>query len=144
MFVFHWKQLFNLNTIKLLILMKMRNAMALCAFLLLSAVSAFAQTVTGTVKDVTNGDPLPGVSIVVKGSTVGIDTDLDGAFSIPAKSGDVLALFYMGGFTATGSGGQYITVLPALNMVIAHKDKTKKMDKSTYYSIIKKVAACKE
>ncbi len=51
---------------------------------------------------------------------------------------------FEGGFTATGSGGQYITVLPALNMVIAHKDKTKSMEKSTYYSIIKKVAACKE
>lgn len=54
------------------------------------------------------------------------------------------ASIFAGGFTATGSGGQYITVLPALNMVIAHKDKTQKMEKSTYYNIIKQVAACKE
>ncbi len=76
--------------------MKMRKAMVLCTALLLGAVSAFAQNVTGTVTDATNGEPLPGVSIVVKGSSVGVDTDLDGHFTLPAKSGDVLALFYMG------------------------------------------------
>ncbi len=54
------------------------------------------------------------------------------------------ASIFEGGFTATGSGGQYITALPALNMVIAHKDKSKTMEKSTYYGIIKRLAACKE
>lgn len=61
----------------------------------------------------------------------------------PQYSGYDPAIFE-GGFTATGSGGQYMTVLPALNMVIAHKDKTQAMDKSTYYNLIKQVAACKE
>ena len=54
------------------------------------------------------------------------------------------ASIFEGGFTATGSGGQYITALPALNMVIAHKDKSRTMEKSTYYGIIKRLAACKE
>ena len=50
---------------------------------------------------------------------------------------------YGDGYTATGVGGQYITVLPALNMVIAHKDKTQKTGKSAYYKLIAKVAACR-
>jgi len=51
---------------------------------------------------------------------------------------------YGGGYTATGMGGQYMTVLPALNMVIAHKDKSGKMSKSTYYKLISKVAECRK
>lgn len=51
---------------------------------------------------------------------------------------------YAGGYTATGQGGQYITVLPALDMVIAHKDKTAKSQKSKYYKLIAKVAACRQ
>jgi len=51
---------------------------------------------------------------------------------------------YEDGFTATGSGGQYMTVLPKLNMVIAHKDKNEKTQKSDYYKLIARVAACKE
>ena len=54
------------------------------------------------------------------------------------------ASIFEGGFTATGSGGQYMTVLPALDMVIAHKDKTQNTEKSDYYILIKKIAACKE
>ena len=51
---------------------------------------------------------------------------------------------YGGGYTATGSGGQYITVLPALDMVIAHKDKTERSSKSKYYVLISEVAACRQ
>lgn len=51
---------------------------------------------------------------------------------------------YGDGYTATGMGGQYITVLPRLNMVIAHKDKAGKMSKSTYYKLIKSVAECRK
>lgn len=51
---------------------------------------------------------------------------------------------YGGGYTATGVGGQYMTVLPALDMAIAHKDKTETMSKSKYYKLIAKVAACRE
>lgn len=50
---------------------------------------------------------------------------------------------YKDGYTATGLGGQYITVLPHLDMVIAHKDESAKMQKSTYYNLIKKIADCK-
>ena len=46
------------------------------------STAAFAQkTVTGTVLDEL-GEPLPGVNVVVKGTTNGATTDLDGNFSI--------------------------------------------------------------
>lgn len=59
--------------------------------------------VQGVVKD-TNGEPLIGVNVIVKGSTVGAITDLDGKFSLKAKKGDVLIVSY------TGYTSQEVTV----------------------------------
>ena len=57
---------------------------------------SFAQekTVSGTVSDNTGG--LPGVSVVIKGTSTGAETDFDGKYSIRAKSGDVLVFNYLG------------------------------------------------
>ncbi len=57
----------------------------------------FAQekTISGTVSDV-SGLPLPGVNILVKGTTTGTQTDFDGKYTLNAKSGDVLAFTYLG------------------------------------------------
>lgn len=60
--------------------------------------SAWAQTyeVRGTVKDAF-GDPLPGVSVVLKNTMNGVATDLDGSFSIPnVETGQVLVFSYIG------------------------------------------------
>ena len=55
---------------------------------------AFAQT-GGTVADDQN-NPLPGASVVIKGTTTGATTDFDGAFSIDANQGDVLVISFVG------------------------------------------------
>lgn len=55
-----------------------------------------ADSVTGTVSD-TTGAPLPGVSVQVKGTTIGTSTDLDGRFNISAPSDGIL-IFSMVGF----------------------------------------------
>jgi len=49
----------------------------------------FAQekTVSGTVTD--ESGALPGVSIVIKGSKKGVETDFDGKYSITASNGDI-------------------------------------------------------
>ena len=64
---------------------------------LLSASVAGAQdlTVRGTVKD-NAGEPLPGASVLVKGTTNGVITDLDGNFSIRVKAGDKLVFSFIG------------------------------------------------
>ncbi|RUA10460.1 MAG: SusC/RagA family TonB-linked outer membrane protein, partial [Flavobacteriia bacterium] len=51
--------------------------------------------VTGTVVDET-GMPLPGASILVKGTKKGKTTDLDGKFSISVTNADVLVVTYVG------------------------------------------------
>ena len=50
--------------------------------------------VTGNVSEGEN--PLPGASVVIKGTTSGASTDFDGNFSIDAQEGDVLIVSYVG------------------------------------------------
>ncbi len=51
--------------------------------------------ITGIVLD-DEGAPLPGASVVVKGTTTGATTDFDGNFSINAEVGDTLVISYIG------------------------------------------------
>ncbi|MFV0378169.1 MAG: carboxypeptidase-like regulatory domain-containing protein, partial [Mangrovibacterium sp.] len=51
--------------------------------------------ITGTVRD-SGGQTLPGVTVVVKGTTNGTITDMDGKFSIAAKGSDVLVFSFVG------------------------------------------------
>ncbi|MFD2542616.1 TonB-dependent receptor domain-containing protein [Lacinutrix gracilariae] len=52
------------------------------------------QQITGTVSDDTG--PIPGASVVVKGTTTGTVTDFDGKYTIEAKNGDTLMFSYVG------------------------------------------------
>lgn len=54
-------------------------------------------TVSGTVSDA-SGAPLPGVSVVVEGTTTGVSTDFDGLYSIEAESADAVLVFSYIGF----------------------------------------------
>ena len=63
---------------------------------------ASAQTyeIKGTVFDADTNTPLPGVSIIIKGTTSGTETDFDGNFTISnVKTGDVLAFSFIGFIT---------------------------------------------
>ena len=51
------------------------------------------RVVTGVVKDA-QGEPLPGVTVVVKGTTLGCATDADGKYKLPISlEGDVVLVF---------------------------------------------------
>src|SRR6188768_2709490 len=65
--------------------------------LLLMTFAAFAQrkVVTGTITD-TGGSPLPGVNVVIKGTTTGAASDANGTFSIEAAADDVLVISFIG------------------------------------------------
>ncbi len=52
-------------------------------------------TITGVVKDV-YGDPLPGVSIIIKGEKTGIQTNEYGEYSIKAKLNEILIFSFLG------------------------------------------------
>ena len=69
----------------------------LCILFLLCPVDAFSatgeqQAITGKVNDATTGEPLTGVTILVKGTTTGALTDLNGSFTIPATSNEPVTL----------------------------------------------------
>ena len=53
------------------------------------------KTVRGTVLDET-GEPVPGANVVIKGTSNGTITNLNGAFSLPAKDNDVLVISFIG------------------------------------------------
>ncbi|WP_297089311.1 SusC/RagA family TonB-linked outer membrane protein, partial [uncultured Draconibacterium sp.] len=68
----------------------------LVALLSFSISYAQVKTVTGNVSDAGNGEPLPGVTIVVKGTTQGTITDFDGNYSINVEEGVILLFSYIG------------------------------------------------
>ncbi|WP_299122142.1 SusC/RagA family TonB-linked outer membrane protein [uncultured Tenacibaculum sp.] len=57
---------------------------------------SFAQdrTISGTVSD--ESGPLPGVTVLKKGTTQGTETDFDGNYTIKVKTGDVLVFSFVG------------------------------------------------
>lgn len=79
------------------IIRKNLNVLILMLSLLLGNLAMAQQTVlTGKVTDSSSGEPLPGVSIVVKGTTIGTVTNVDGIFNLNAKKGDVLQFSFVG------------------------------------------------
>lgn len=69
----------------------------LCVFTSIGIASAQEPgTVSGTVTSASDGEPLIGASVLVKGTTIGTDTDIDGKFTVKAKKGDVLQFRYVG------------------------------------------------
>jgi len=68
----------------------------LVAMLSFSLGYAQVKTVTGKITDAENSEPLPGVTIVVKGTTNGTITNFDGEFSINVEEGQTLAFSFIG------------------------------------------------
>lgn len=76
------------------IIRKNLNVLILMLSLLLGNLAMAQQTVlTGKVTDKSTGESLPGVSIVVKGTTNGTITNVDGDFTLGVKRGDILQLY---------------------------------------------------
>lgn len=86
----------------------MRKCLSLLAVLVLSASLAFSQTkpITGKLTDA-QGQPVPFLTVKVKGSKTGVSADADGNYTIKAKAGDILV------FSGTGITTQEVTVTDA-------------------------------
>jgi TonB-linked outer membrane protein, SusC/RagA family len=74
------------------------GSMLITGMLLCSGGTAYAQDlkVTGKVTDASNGSPLIGATVYVKGTTNGTATDLDGMFSLNAPKGSTLVISSVG------------------------------------------------
>lgn len=70
----------------------------LFSFLFFSVHTAFAQQkeIKGTVTSKADGLPLPGVNVLVEGTTNGTQTDFDGNYTLTASVGDVLTFSFIG------------------------------------------------
>ncbi len=80
--------------------MKSFKSLFVLLFFLLCAFTAVAQkTVKGTVSDVA-GEPLIGVNVVVKGTTTGTITDVDGNYSLEVPGNNAVLLFSYIGYSS--------------------------------------------
>jgi len=79
----------------------MRKLTTLLVLLMFAGIQvAFAQrTVTGQVTNATDGTPLLGVTVVVKGTTTGTNTDVNGRYSIQVPNDQAILQFSFIGFT---------------------------------------------
>jgi TonB-linked SusC/RagA family outer membrane protein len=73
----------------------MRKLTTLLVLLLFAGLQvAFAQrTVTGSVTKATDNTPLVGVTVIAKGTTTGITTDINGRYSIPVPNNETILQF---------------------------------------------------
>ncbi|EIM75708.1 TonB-dependent receptor plug [Nitritalea halalkaliphila LW7] len=77
----------------------MKKILLFGLMLLFASASAFAQSriITGTVISQEDNEPVPGVSVVVRGTTIGVATDLDGKFSISVpENSNTLTFSFIG------------------------------------------------
>jgi len=74
-----------------------KNLILLFFFISITSVLAQEKTISGTVTDDTGS--LPGVNILIKGTTIGTESDFDGNYSIKSKVGDILVFSFVGMIT---------------------------------------------
>ena len=73
---------------------KLKGILTLLLAFVVQVTFAQEKTVSGTVSD--DSGPLPGVSILIKGTASGTETDFDGKYTIKTKVGDILVFQYLG------------------------------------------------
>ncbi len=79
---------------------------AFLSFLIIEQVKAQEKTITGTVTSADeSASPIPGVNVVVKGTTRGVQTDFDGRYTIQASLGEAVEFSYLGLKTITVTVG---------------------------------------
>ena len=64
--------------------------------LLVPSLALAQSTISGTVSELENGFPLPGVNVIISGSSTGTTTDFYGKYQLTANNGDVLVFSYVG------------------------------------------------
>jgi TonB-dependent starch-binding outer membrane protein SusC len=75
---------------------KLKVFLFLAAVLITSAGYAQLKTISGKVTDAGNGEMLPGVSVVVKGTTKGTATNFDGDYKIDVEANQTLIFSFIG------------------------------------------------
>ena len=100
------------------------------------------KTITGTVINAADSQPLPGVTITVKGTERSVQTEANGTFSIQAGAGEVLRFTYLGYISQEISPGNRTSLTinleqssEALGEVVVTAMGIKRESKSLGYSV---------
>lgn len=124
-------------------MLKKSKWMLLFSCLWISVAFTQEKTISGLITD-QQGIPLPGVNIIVKGTTNGTQSDFDGIYAIEANSGDVLIFSYIGQKTQEKAVGSAITIniqmeddAQALEEVVVTAQGIKRESRSLGYSVSK-------
>ena len=99
-----------------------RNLFLSVLLLLVSWSYAQQRTIHGTVSDATTKEPLMSASVVVKGTTKGVSTDMDGKYTIDVAVGQTLEVSFMGYVTQNVK----VTANTPVPLLIALADEQKK------------------
>lgn len=100
----------------------LRLILAIPLLLISFIISAQEINVIGKVTDAKDGSPMIGVSVIVKGTSIGTTSDVDGNFSLKCKSNDVLI------FSFIGYQKQEIAVAGRTKIDVSLKEDTKEID----------------
>ena len=76
----------------------LKGWLLIVSFLISATIWSQVQKISGKITSSDDNKPLPGVSIIIKGKTVGTQTNINGEFSIDVSQGEVL-VFSITGFT---------------------------------------------
>jgi len=101
-----------------------KNLLLLLFSMIFLIGQTFAQekVITGTVTSSDDGFPLPGVSVKVKGTSFGTQSNIDGKYTIKTKVGDILVFSFLSNLT------QEKTVGAANQINVSLKEDSKALD----------------
>ena len=106
-------------------LLPKRELLLALVIMLIATFTASAQNekiITGVVASATDALPLPGVNVIVKGTSKTVNTDFEGKFSIEASPDAILV------FSFIGFANQQVTVGNQTNINVSLKEDLNKLD----------------
>lgn len=110
-------------------------------FLISIQIHSQERLISGVVTD-ESGPPLPGVNVLVKGTSKGVQTDFDGLYRINVKDSDVLVFSFIGYITTEKKVEKHIEISVSLEIEKASLDEivivgysTKRESKSLSYTV---------
>ncbi len=93
-FKYYLRLLAEINSNNYIMKTKFNGILTLLLAFVVQLTFAQSKTVSGNISD--ESGPLPGVSVIIKGTTTGTETDFDGNYSLSTNVGDVLQYSFIG------------------------------------------------
>jgi len=94
-----WHMSLNMTKLYIMLILFLMTSFSVNSVFADDTGTLLQDQVTGTVRDAASGDALPGVSVIVKGTTLGSLTDAKGQFSITLPQRDAILAFSFIGYT---------------------------------------------